>query len=67
MVAVEVQVVLDGTAGVLGLFGLAGGDRRSHGPERHQNRNRREDGEEDGGVEPSADLAGQVPGNQKEQ
>lgn len=67
MVAVEVQVVLDGTAGVLGLLGLAGGDGRCHGPEHHQNRDRREDGEEDGGVEPSADLAGQVPGDQQEQ
>ena len=59
--------MFDRTAGVLGFFILAGGDGRSDGPEDHQNGNCRKNGEEDGGVEPTADLTGQIPGDQQEQ
>lgn len=61
MLAVEVQVVLDGAAAVLGLLGLAGGDRGRDGPEGHQDGDSGEDSEEDGGVEATTNLAGQVP------
>ena len=63
VLTVELQVVLDGEATVLGLLSLAGGDGRGNGPESHENGNRGEDGKEDGGVEASTDLAGQVPGH----
>lgn len=67
MLAVEVQVVLDGAATVLGLLGLAGGDARGDSPEGHQNGDGSEDSEEDGGVEATADLASQVPGHDGQQ
>jgi hypothetical protein len=67
MFAVEVEVVFDGAAGILGLFVLAGRDGRSHGPEGHQDGDGGEDGEEDGGVETTTHLAGEVPRNQEEQ
>ena len=67
MLTVEVKVVLHGTTGVLGLFILTGGDGRSNGPEGHQDRNGCKDGEEDGGVEASIHLAGQVPRDQDKQ
>lgn len=67
MGAVEVEIVLDRTTRVLGLFILSRGDRRSNSPEDHQDRDRSEDGEEDGSIETSAHLAGQVPRNTDEQ
>lgn len=67
MLAVEVQVVLDGKATVLGLLGLAGRDGRGNSPEGHEDGDGSEDGKENGGVEPSTDLAGQVPGHHDEQ
>lgn len=67
MLAVEVKVVLDRTTSVLGLLVLTGRDGRSNSPEGHQNGNRGEDSKEDGSVETSANLAGQVPRNEHEQ
>lgn len=67
MLAVEVQVVLNGAAAVLGLFGLSGGDRGRDGPEGHQNGDSGEDSEEDSGVEATANLAGQVPRHHDDQ
>lgn len=67
MLAVEVQVVLDGQATVLSLLGLAGRDGRGNSPESHENGDGSENGKENGGVEPSADLAGQVPGHHDDQ
>lgn len=67
MLAVELEVVLHRTTGVPGLFILAGGDGRSHGPEGHQNGDSGKDGEEDGGVETPAHLAGSIPRDQHEQ
>lgn len=61
MLTVEVQVVLDGAAAVLGLLGLTGRDGGGDGPESHENRDSGEDGEEDGGVETTTHLASQVP------
>jgi len=63
VLTVEVQVVLNGAAAILGLLSLAGGDGRGDGPESHKNGDCSEDGKEDGGVEASTDLAGQVPGH----
>lgn len=63
VLTVEVQVVLNGEATVLGLLGLAGRDGGGDGPEGDENGESGEDGEEDGGVEATADLAGQVPGH----
>lgn len=60
MLAVELQVVLDGTTRVFSFFILAGGGSRCNGPEGHQNRDCSEDGEEDGGVEATAELASNV-------
>lgn len=67
MLAVEVQVVLDWKATVLGLLGLAGRNGRGNSPESHENGNGGENGKEDGGVEPAADLAGQVPRHHDDQ
>lgn len=67
MLAVEVQIVLDGTATVLGLLSLAGRDRRSHGPEGHENGDGCEESEENGGVETASDLTSQVPGDHDHQ
>lgn len=67
MVAVELKIVLHGTTSILGLFGLAGRNRRRHGPEHHQDGNGGEDGKEDGGIETPTDLTSQVPGDQGEQ
>lgn len=61
MLVVEVQVVLDRAARVLGLLILAGRDGGRDGPEDHQNRDGGEDGKEDGGVEAAAHLASKVP------
>lgn len=60
MLAVEFQVVLDGTTGVFSLFILAGRCCRCNGPEGDQNRKCGEDGEENGGVEATAELASNV-------
>lgn len=67
MLAVEVQVVFDGAAAVLGLLGLAGGDRGRDGPEGHENGESGEDSKEDGGVEATANLAGEVPRHHDDQ
>lgn len=67
MLAVEVQVVLDRASGVLDLLVLAGGDGRGHSPEDHEDGDGGEDGEEDGGVETTADLAGEVPRDHDQQ
>lgn len=67
MLAVEVQVVLDGATSILGLFVLAGRNGRGDGPEAHQNGDGGEDGEEDGGVETTTDLAGEVPWDKDEE
>lgn len=67
MLAVELKVVLDGTTSVLGLLVLTGRNGRSNSPEGHQNRDRGKDSKEDGGVETTANLAGQVPRNEYEQ
>lgn len=67
MLAVELKVVLDGTTSVLGLLVLTGRNGRSNSPEGHQNGDRGKDSEEDGGVETTANLAGQVPRNEHEQ
>lgn len=67
MFAVELQVVLDGKATVLGLLGLAGRDSGRNRPESHENRHRGEDSEEDRGVEASTDLAGKVPRHHEEE
>lgn len=63
VLAVEFQVVLDGTTGVFSLFILAGRSSRCNGPEDHQNGDCGEDGEEDGGVEAAAELASNVERN----
>lgn len=63
MLAVEVQVVLDGEASVLGLLSLARRDCRGNRPKSHKNGNGGEDGKENGSVEPAANLAGKVPGH----
>lgn len=60
MLAVELQVVLDGTTRVFSFFILAGGSSRCNGPEGHQDWDCSEDGEEDGGVEATAELASNV-------
>lgn len=67
MFTVEIQVVFDGTASVLGLFGFARGDGRRNSPESHQNRDSSEDAEENAGVETSTKLTGQVPRNENDQ
>lgn len=67
VLAVEVQVVLDGKTTVLGLLGLARRNGGSDSPESDQHRNASEESEEDGGVETSTDLASQPPGNNHEQ
>lgn len=67
MLGVELQVVFDGAATVLGLLSLAGRDRRRDAPESHENGNSSEESEENGGVEAAANLAGQVPGCHEEQ
>lgn len=67
MLAVELEVVFHGTTGVPGLFILAGRDGRSHCPESHQNGYSGKNGEEDGGVETPAHLAGSIPRDQYEQ
>lgn len=67
MLAVEVQVVLDGEASILGLLSLAGRDGRGNSPESHKDGNRGENGKENGGVEPAANLAGKVPGHHDEE
>lgn len=64
---VELEVVLDGAAGVLDFLVLARRHRRRSGPVGHQNGNGREDGEEDGGEEATADLASDVPGDEEEE
>lgn len=48
MLAQEVQVVLDRTAGILGLFILSRRDGRRNGPVGHQDRDGGENGEEQG-------------------
>lgn len=63
MLAVEVQVVLDGTTTVLGLFSLAGRDGRGDTPESHEDGNSGEDRKEDGGVKASTNLTSQPPGH----
>lgn len=63
VLAVELQVVLDGTATVLGLLGLAGRNRGRDSPEGHQDGNGGEESKEDGGVETSTNLASQPPGH----
>lgn len=67
VLVVEVQVVLHRTARVLGLFILAGRDRRRSGPKRHQNGNGGKNGKEDGGVKATPDLASQVPWHNDQQ
>lgn len=67
MLAVELQVVLDGKTTVLGLLSLARRDRRSDSPESDQDRNTSEEGEEDSGVETSTNLACQPPGDNHKQ
>lgn len=69
VLGVELQVVFDRTATVLGFLGLAGGDRRGNAPKGHQDGDCSEKSEEDSGVEAAADLTGQVPGhhNKKEE
>lgn len=67
MVTMEIQIVFDGTASVLGLFILAGRNRRGDGPEDHQNGDCGENSEENGGIEATADLTGQVPGDHEEE
>lgn len=67
MLAVEVQVVLDGAATVLGLLSLARRNGGRDGPEGHQDGDGGEDSEEDGGVETSTNLAGQPPGHHDDQ
>lgn len=60
MLAVEFQVVLDGATGVFSLFILAGRSCGCNSPEDHQNRDCGEDGEENGGVQATAELASNV-------
>jgi len=67
MLAVELQVVLDREATVLGLLSLARRNGGRDSPEGNQNGDAGEDSKEDGGVETSADLACQPPGDQDEQ
>lgn len=63
VLTVELQVVLDGAATVLGLLGLARRNGGRNGPEGHQNGDGGEESEEDGGIEPSTNLACQPPGH----
>lgn len=62
----ELQVVLDGTAGQTDLLGLAGADGRDGQPPGGEQRKVDDDGEEDGGLEATAHLAAQEPGDKDE-
>jgi hypothetical protein len=62
----ELEVVLDGTAGVLGLGGLAGGNGRDNKPPASQDGQIKDDGEEDEGLEAAANLPLQPEGNAKQ-
>lgn len=61
MLAVEIQIVLDGATGILGLLVLAGRDGGSHRPKHHEDGDGGEDGKEDGGIESPTHLASRVP------
>jgi hypothetical protein len=67
MLTVELQVVLDGEATVLGLLGLARRNGGRDSPKSDQDRDASKDSKEDGGVETSTDLACQPPGDHQEQ
>lgn len=60
VLVVELEVVLDWLSGVLGFLVLAGRDGGGGRPENHQDGNASEDGQEDGGEEPAADLTSKV-------
>lgn len=62
----ELEVVLNGTAGVLGLCGLAGGDGGDNKPPAGQDGKIKEDSEEDEGLEATANLPLQPEGNAKQ-
>ena len=61
VLAVELQVVLDRAAAVLGLLGLARRNGGRDSPECHQNGNGGEESKEDGGIETSTNLASEPP------
>ena len=58
MLAVEMEVVFDRTAWILGFLILAGRDRRRYGPVHHEDGNRGKDPKEDGNILPTTHLAG---------
>lgn len=63
----EVEVVLDALAGEASLVGLAGADVGDGQPPRREEGQVDEDGEEDKGLEATADLPLQVEGNAEEE
>lgn len=66
MLAVEVQIMLNRKATVLGLLGLARRDGGSDSPKGNEDGNASEESKEDGGIETPTDLACQPPGDQHE-
>lgn len=67
MFAVELQVVLNRAARVLGFLVLARRHGGGHAPEGYQDWNGREEGKEDGGIKPRSHLASKVPRNKHQQ
>lgn len=63
----ELEVVLNGTAGVLGLGVLAGRDGGDSKPPAGQDGKIKEDGEEDEGLDAAANLPPQPEGNAKQE
>lgn len=63
----EGEVVLDGTAGELGLLGLARADGRDDQPVAGQKGQGGEEGKENRGLEPTADLPGKPVRGQDQQ
>lgn len=66
LLAVELEVCLNGLAGELGLIVLPGRHAGCDGPEGDQNGDCGQNREEDPCVESSANFAGEVPGNDGE-
>lgn len=62
----EGQVVLDGTAGELGLLVLPRSQRGSQSPESHQNGNCGEQAEKDGGLQATTDFPCHIGRDHKE-
>lgn len=67
LLVIELDVVLDGLAGVARLFVLTRAKGGCHGPKGHENGNGTQDDEEEPCLQTTTDLEGEVEGNTSEQ